>query len=67
MDRAKALLAGIFAGLAAPSTIAQHHRYSHLQGTDLQRIRGDVEKVGRTFNKVISRERIQKASRVTEV
>jgi hypothetical protein len=62
MKHAKALLAGIFAALAAPATPAQAHRYPQLASSDLQRIRGDVAKVGDSFNTVIAREYRQKAN-----
>lgn len=61
MKHGKALLAGILAGLAAPATIAHTPRYHQLQGSDLQRIRGDVVRVGQTLNAVITRERSKKA------
>ena len=67
MHHAKALLAGIFAALAAPATIAQAPRYPQLQTSDLQRIRGDVARVGRTFNTVISRESSKKTNSSSEV
>ncbi|MFN3732225.1 hypothetical protein [Comamonas testosteroni] len=61
MKHGKALLAGLFAGLAAPSTIAFTPRYHELQGSDLQRIRGDAVRVGNTFKYVIARESSKKA------
>ncbi len=62
MKHAKALLAGIFAGLAAPACIAHSPRYPQLQTSDLQRIRGDVARVGGSFNAVIARERSKKTN-----
>ncbi len=66
MKHAKAILAGLFAGLAAPASIAQAPRYLELQGTDLQRIRGDVARVGGTFKTVIAREHSKKADRAPQ-
>lgn len=62
MNHTKALLAGILAGLSAPATMAQTPNYHNLQGSDLQRLRGDVARVGSTFNTVIARERSKKAN-----
>lgn len=61
MKHGKAILAGLLAGLAAPSTIASTPRYLELQGSDLQRIRSDSVRVGNTFKHVIARESSKKA------
>lgn len=57
MQSKGALIAGILAGIASPATIAAPVRFERLQGSDLSRMRGDVERVGRDFSTVIDRER----------
>ena len=56
MEKTKAILAGILAGLAAPASHAQCTHYERLNGSDLSRMRGDVARVGMDFNNVISRQ-----------
>lgn len=57
MQRKSALIAGILAGIASPSTIGAPVRFERLEGTDLSRMRGDVSRVGRDFSTVLTRER----------
>lgn len=65
-QRSKALLAGILASLTAPASIGAAVEYPRPQGSDLGRMRGDVERVGCDFNTVIKREHgKQKHSRQT--
>lgn len=56
MKHKGALLAGVLAGLAAPGTIGASVEYPRPQGSDLKRLRGDVNRVGRDFLTVINRE-----------
>lgn len=61
MEKTKAILAGILAGLAAPASLIQHTHYQRLHGSDLSRMRGDVARVGLDFNNVITRQNGKKA------
>ena len=54
--RTKALLAGILAGICAPASIGAAAEYPRPRGSDLDRLRGDVDRIGRDFKTVISRE-----------
>lgn len=55
MKRAMSFFDGLLAGLAPPSPF-EHSLLPPLEGTDLSRMRGDLERVGSTFNAVIERE-----------
>lgn len=57
MQSKSALIAGILAGIASPSTIGAPAKFERLPGTDLSRMRGDVVRVGGDFSTVITRER----------
>lgn len=57
MKNKSALFAGILAGLAAPGSTFAANSYARLEGQDLSRLRGDVEKVGIDFSNVIAREK----------
>lgn len=57
MQSKSALIAGILAGIASPSTIGAPAQFERLQGSDLSRMRGDVLRVGGDFSTVITRER----------
>lgn len=54
--RHKALLAGILDGVALPGSIYEKHMFRRSTGSDLDRMRGDVERVGSLFAAVIGRE-----------
>ena len=56
MRRKDALIAGVIAGMASPGAIGTPGPYRLPQGSDLQRMRGDVERLGRDFSSVIKRE-----------
>ena len=56
MKNKSALLAGILAGISAPSTIYAQPSYPSLPGSDMERLRGDVSRVGNDFSTVIDRE-----------
>lgn len=55
MRRNGALIAGILAGMASPGTLGAVE-YPRPQGSDVNRMRGDVHRVGRDFHAVIERE-----------
>ncbi|MDQ0040850.1 hypothetical protein J2W33_001745 [Variovorax boronicumulans] len=57
MQSKSALIAGILAGIASPSTIGAPVKFERLQGSDLSRMRGDVTRIGGDFSSVINRER----------
>ena len=56
MQRKSALIAGVLAGLTAPGSIGAAVDYPRPQGSDLGRMRGDMNRVGRDFSTVINRE-----------
>jgi hypothetical protein len=62
MEKGKAILASVLAGLIAPGSLVQHTQYSRITGSDLSRLRGDTLRVGQDFRNVIAREN-KKASR----
>lgn len=56
----KALIAGLMAGIAAPASIGATVHYQRLAGSDMNRMRHDVERVGRDFAVVINRKNGEK-------
>jgi hypothetical protein len=56
MEKGKAILASVLAGLIAPGSLAQHTQYNRITGSDLSRLRGDTIRVGQDFRNVIARE-----------
>ena len=56
MRRKSALIAGVIAGIASPGAIGAPAPYRLPQGSDLQRLRGDVSRLGGDFSAVITRE-----------
>jgi hypothetical protein len=60
MENKSALLAGILAGLNSPTEVYADHHYSRLHGSDKERLRGDVSRIGNDFSRVIEREHGQK-------
>jgi hypothetical protein len=62
MEKGKAILAGVLAGLIAPGSLMQQTQYSRITGSDLSRLRGDAMRVGQDFRNVIAREN-KKANR----
>ena len=56
MRNKSAFFAGILAGIASPATIFANSNYPPLRGSDIERMRGDVERVGNNFATVIERE-----------
>lgn len=55
MKHGNALLAGVIAGIAAPASLGIAAGYQPLRGTDLSRMRDDVQRVGRDFSLVINK------------
>jgi hypothetical protein len=49
-------LTAVLDGVALPSNIYKHHQFARVRGTDLERLRSDVERVGTDFKTVIARE-----------
>ncbi|MFD2271377.1 hypothetical protein ACFS07_10255 [Undibacterium arcticum] len=43
------MLAGILAGMSSPATIYAQPSYPRLVGSDMERLRGDVSRVGNDF------------------
>lgn len=64
--RHKTLLASILDGMALPGTIYEHKTIRRPAGTDLDRLRGDVMRVGQMFSTVMSRELERETSRAAE-
>ena len=64
MRRNGALIAGILAGIASPGAIGSVVEYPRPQGSDLGRMRGDVQRLGRDFSTVIERENGKKKSAI---
>ncbi|HLR12648.1 MAG TPA: hypothetical protein VK104_03430 [Burkholderiaceae bacterium] len=60
MRKRSALVAGIIAGISSPATVIATPDYPRVQGTDLQRMRQDVRRVGNDFSAAISRYHGQK-------
>lgn len=55
MKKRKSLMAGILSGLA-PASVYERTKYPTLKGSDVNRMRGDVERVGKQFSTVLDRE-----------
>lgn len=57
MKKHTRFLVALVSGLGATATVFSAPTFQHRpNGTDLQRMRGDVDRVGNTMRKVISRE-----------
>ena len=56
MKNKSTLLAGILAGMSSPATIYAQPSYPRLAGSDMERLRGDVSRVGNDFSTVIDNE-----------
>lgn len=57
-----ALLAGIIAGISSPAAVGAPVHFQRLQNGDMNRMRGDVVRVGKEFGVVMERERGDKAA-----
>lgn len=66
MEKGKAILASVLAGLIAPGSLVQHTQYSRITGSDLSRLRGDTMRVGQDFRNVIARENKKTSRKSTE-
>jgi len=55
MKDSKSFMAGVLAGLA-PASVFERSKYPSLEGSDMNRMRSDVERVGKQFSTVIDRE-----------
>lgn len=56
MRKTRTIFAGLLAGLTAPGALFEAARYPSLEGSDLNRLRGDAKRVGADFSTVIRRE-----------
>lgn len=56
MRKTSAFVAGILDGMGSPAGLFMTVKYPRPSGSDLDRLRGDVKKVGADFNRVIQRE-----------
>ena len=51
----KRVLDGIFSGISSTSLVYESAKYPSLPSSDLDRIRGDVSRIGQDFFKVIEK------------
>lgn len=64
MKKSARFLAALLSGLGAVATVFAAPTFQHRNsGSDLQRMRGDVERVGASMSKVIRRENERQASK----
>lgn len=56
MKHKSALFVSILAGMSSSANIYADTKYPDLDGSDMERLRNDVSRVGKDFNNVISRE-----------
>ena len=56
MDKTKALLAGIFAGLSSSASYSAPSIYQRSAANDVMRMRSDVSRVGGYFKIIMTRE-----------
>lgn len=60
MKKYAKFLAALISGLGAAATVFSAPTFQRPTGTDLSRMRGDVERVGATMRAVIERERVER-------
>lgn len=60
MKKHARFLVALISGLGATATVFATPMFQRPTGTDLSRMRGDVERVGATMRAVIERERIER-------
>lgn len=60
MKKYTRFLAALISGLGATATVFAAPVFQRSTGTDLSRMRGDVERVGATMRAVIERERVER-------
>lgn len=63
MANVKVLMADILFGMSAPARLFDKPSYPSLRGTDLDRLRGDVCRVGQDFTTVLNRENAKESSK----
>ena len=63
MNRKLKFLSSLLFGMTSTTAVYGNITYPHLRGTDTDRMRGDMEKVGNDFNKIINRENVKEANR----
>jgi len=56
MKNKSALFAGIMAGMSSPASVYAESAYPRLHGSDMDRMRSDVLRIGSDFSKVIEQE-----------
>lgn len=56
MKNKSALFAGILAGMSSPASVYAEPTYPRLRGSDMDRMRGDVFRIGGDFSRVIEKE-----------
>jgi hypothetical protein len=56
MSRYRTFFSNIVLALAAPATLMASNDYPQLKGSDLERMRGDVGRIGSDFERVLERE-----------
>lgn len=56
-------LSSLLFGMTSTTAIYGDTVYPHLHGSDTDRLRGDMDKIGKDFNKVINRENVKEAYR----
>jgi hypothetical protein len=63
MDNKLKFFSGLLLGLTSTTAVYGDTTYPLLRGSDIDRLRGDVKKVGNDFNNVINRENAKEAYR----
>lgn len=56
-SRQASFLRSFLSGVALPAEVETRHRFRSAAGTDLDRMRGDVARVGQAFGYVLNHER----------
>lgn len=56
MEKVTLFLSAVLSGLSSPAQLFHAPTYKRSPGTDLERMRGDWERVGNTMKSVIDRE-----------
>jgi hypothetical protein len=65
MSRYRTFFSNIVLALAAPATLMASSDYPQLKGSDLERMRGDVGRIGSDFERVLEREQGKIVNRTT--
>lgn len=56
MKNKSALFAGVLAGMSSPASVYAKPAYPRLHGTDMERLRSDVCKIGGDFSTILEQE-----------